>query len=125
MRILITIVLTAGALAAAIWVYFAIAESPSSGEVLRMLARQDECVQLLTQMRQTGLVKNAVKLSAGDVAAYVDEAKWVIQTTEARLNLTWGIYCAMAPPSGRLTVTVLNMRGEAIFRIKNGKVAPW
>jgi hypothetical protein len=110
----------------AVAAYFVIfADGPDQAALARILGRQGECVKLMSDFRRLGAFKNIVRGGPSEAFVYVDNAQWKQQTTENRLSQSLTVYCALTPPNGYLTVTVRNMEGENVFRIRNGNVAPW
>lgn len=99
-------------------------DAPDQAVLARILGKQNECASVVSNMTRLGMIKRIVKDGSNDAYVYVDAA-WAAQSTEAKLSQSTMIYCSVTPADGYFTVTVRNMQGENIFRIKNGRVAPW
>jgi hypothetical protein len=123
----IAIILIGFVLGIGIIAYFTMAASdgPDQATLARLLARQNECASLMSDMTRLGVLKRVVQDAPNNTFVYVDDITWNAQSTNDRLTQSLTVYCAITPASGYLTVTVRNMQGENVFRIRNGHVVPW
>ena len=105
-------------------IYFLLSAGPDPQTTARTLARQPECRRLLANFVRLKMIDHIVE-GSDEVIAFVDGNQWSGQETKDRLAQTLTIYCAYMPSDGRLTVTVRDMTGQAVFRVRDGHVASW
>jgi hypothetical protein len=109
----------------ALYWYFVARNAPDPDMLARMLARQGECRKLMADHVRLKLIKSVSQISLGDVVAYVDAAEWEGLDTSTRLSRAVLVYCAYSGPDGYLTVTIRDVAGQNVMRLRNGQVVPW